>query len=305
MQTEACKVNGHRGRWARGAFTLIELLVVIAIIAILAAMLLPVLSKAKTRAQNIGALNNLRQILIGWKMYGGDNNSVLPPNLSAESYPSWVAGQMRGPQNGAAPSIGAPYAGVWDCTNQALIVDPNFSVLGTYLRSPGVYKDPGDQSTWDGQTRVRSFSMNCAVGVGSTNTALGTPAGTWRTYAKESDLVLPGPSDLWVLMDEHPDSVNDGFFSFSMPANAGSTLYVDMPASYHNGACAFAFADGHSEIHKWLRPEVLPQVTWAVEQTPTPIRSQSANTANNPDILWLADHTTAPTSTAAPGTYYP
>ncbi|MGH7978899.1 MAG: prepilin-type N-terminal cleavage/methylation domain-containing protein [Limisphaerales bacterium] len=292
------------------AFTLIELLVVIAIIAILAAILLPVLNQAKERALNVGALSNLRQLVIGWKMYSGDNNNVLPQNIGNESYPTWIAGQMRGSQNGTAPSINvAPYVGVEDYTNTALLLDTRFSQLGSYIQNPKICVDPGDISMWANPhsppySRVRSFSMNCAVGAASTSTALG-PVGTWRIYDKESQLIAPSPSDVFVLLDEHPDSINDGFFEFSMPPNANLTSYIDMPAAYHNGACAFNFADGHAELHRWLRPGVFPLVNWQVQNTPTPIRSQSSNTGDNPDVLWLAAHTTAPAQTAPAGTYYP
>src|SRR5207245_2504684 len=62
------------------AFTLIELLVVIGIIAILVALLLPVLSKAKGRAQGIACVNDLKQFGYAWQMYGHDNNDRIPPN---------------------------------------------------------------------------------------------------------------------------------------------------------------------------------------------------------------------------------
>jgi prepilin-type N-terminal cleavage/methylation domain-containing protein/prepilin-type processing-associated H-X9-DG protein len=307
----------------QSAFTLIELLVVIAIIAILAAILLPVLNRAKEQAINIGAINNVRQLVIAWKMYSTDNNNYLPPNRNNDNYPTWAAGQMRGSENGTAPSINvAPYSGVEDYTNVALLLDTRFSVMGSFVQNPKVYLDPGDISTWANpngplSSRVRSFSMNCAIGsqdgdfLGGGATKVGTSpnaqmvGGNWRYYYKESDLLAPSPSDLWVFIDEHPDSINDGLFDFSMPLNSLTTPFTDMPGSYHNGACAFAFADGHAELHKWLRPYTFPLVDWQVQNTPTPINGQNNQSSKNPDVLWFAAHTTAPAPGVNPYPFYP
>lgn len=128
------------------------------------------------------------------------------------------------------------------------------------------------------------------------NTARSQPSSVNVNQTVEYDpetLNWPSPSDLWVFMDEHPDSINDGLFDFAMPTSPSDTHYVDMPASYHDDACAFAFADGHAELHKWLYPGVFPLVDWNVQDTPTPIKQQSSNVPNNPDFMWLAAHTTA------------
>ena len=109
---------------------------------------------------------------------------------------------------------------------------------------------------------------------------------TFREYRKETDLSDPGPSGTWVLVDEHPSSINDGFFCVVMPGypNLATTTMPDVPASYHNNACGFSFADGHSEIHKWQDKRTMPLVK---QGAPLP----SPNQSNNKDIFWLQDHT--------------
>ena len=128
--------------------------------------------------------------------------------------------------------------------------------------------------------------------------------GPWRIYLKESDMVAPGSADLWVFIDEHPNSINDAGFAVQMPVNPQSTVFIDVPAKYHNNACAFSFGDGHSEIHKWLRPEVIPPVAWAADTAPG-TGGLLHSVPQDPDVLWMAHHTSAPAPGTPASTFYP
>jgi prepilin-type N-terminal cleavage/methylation domain-containing protein/prepilin-type processing-associated H-X9-DG protein len=231
-------------------FTLIELLVVIAIIAILAAMLLPALSKAKVRAQATLCMNNTKQLMLAWQMYNGDNNDRIVM--------SYHGGDAQGGSAANDPKK-APWVVGWldwsvspDNTNILFLIDEKYARLGNYVgKSKNIFKCPADiylsvpQRARGWTERVRSISGN--IGVGDGNAETGPWDSLYRHIKKTSDFIYPGPADTWVYVDEHPCSINDaGFF------NPHVSSWVDQPASYHNGAAGFSFADGHSEIHKWV-----------------------------------------------------
>jgi prepilin-type processing-associated H-X9-DG protein len=169
------------------------------------------------------------------------------------------------------------------------------SALGPYVgKNTGVYKCPADRIPAVSGQRVRSISMNGFVG-GLAEGPNPPPEGvygytTYRMYIHDSEFVIPGASSIWVFVDEHPDSINDWFFGMHMAAASAWPTYTtwdDIPASYHNGACGFSFADGHGEIHKWKD-----------DNTKAPIQkihpSSGTGLTSVHDNAWMAARTTAP-----------
>jgi prepilin-type N-terminal cleavage/methylation domain-containing protein/prepilin-type processing-associated H-X9-DG protein len=274
-------------RRSGGGFTLIELLVVIAIIAILAGMLLPVLGKAKLKGQGIACMANTRQLMTAWRMYVEDNLDRLPFAYVADdpANPNYKYAWTHG-----ILSYNNANTANWDVDNTI-----KKGAIWPYCgNSTAIFQCPADTVTVTPTSgpnrnqavrRARSNSMNSWMGMNEGGwTWFGGPE--FRKYLKMTDLLAPGPAMTWVLLDEHPDSMNDGFFCVDMRGypDRTQTKFPDLPASFHNKAAGIAFADGHSEIHKWTDPRTMPPI----RRTDPPVVSH----ANNQDVVWMWEHTT-------------
>jgi prepilin-type processing-associated H-X9-DG protein len=271
------------GRSAAG-FTLPELLVILGCLALFALTVIPAFAKASFKSDSLVCLTHYKQLVQAWQMYAYENEDRLPmsehsgggPGGAQAGYPTpWVLGVVSW---GLDP----------DNTNVLFLTDNRYSALARYLaHDPLVFKCPAD-TYLSGQQKARRWTMrvrsvSCNVGIGwrseeSVQWPIDVYVNMYKFIRTTSDFIYPGPADTWIYLDEHPDSINSAGF-----INPRASEWLDIPATYHNGASSFAFADGHVESHRWMgsmSQPILRQVRYAYMPR-IPVQ------AGDPDIKWI------------------
>jgi prepilin-type processing-associated H-X9-DG protein len=290
-------VSGFRGRSAthlsnslaamknnsEAAFSRLDVLAILSILGLLTLVGLPVIGAIAHDANADLCQNNQRQLMRAVHLYCADNSDFFPYN-SDNTSGQWIT------HNAAT---------LPDSTNVAKLFDPTQSFLANYLNpANNVFKCPSDTNLVtvgaNKYPRARSISMNLAVGTrpefaggkfpvdggwldgNHTHTA----NRTFRCYARLAEIINPPPSQVWIFLDEHPGSINDGVYSGMGPQSSlAAYRYIDWPATYHNNGAGFVFADGHAETKAWTA-------------NPGSATSPPTGPGAFNDIDWIARHTT-------------
>jgi len=286
---------------SRRAFTFTELLVIVAVLALLLFVLFPAQADSRTKSRGVRCLDNMRQIMNAFMIYTQDNHDLFPPNPDDGNMilgHNWCGGQA-GP--GAAHEF-----------NSEILANPQFCLIATYLNTNvslfrctadlrvGLYQGTNSAKFGTKVPAARSISMNHAVGtICPQFNAGGGHAGKptlssngpwldnnhshkrntpWRTYGRLSDLVVPGPAQIWVITEEDPLSINDAGFVFGM----NFSEWIDFPSTQHGMAGVIGFADSHVELHRWTD-----------SRTRAPVQITRVAVPGSADWAWLRDRTSA------------
>ena len=229
-------------------------------------------------------MSNHRQLALAWRLYSEENNDRLlyasdyGPNGLENAY-AWVRGLMDFNPNNRSN---------WDIELN-LVKSPLWPYCG---RNAAIWRCPADHSyvMVDGEKkpRVRSMSMNFWFG-GFGGDDGNLSGGGWKLYFKMSDLIDPGPTRTWLLLDMREDSIDIGNFATDMrgwPDQPGRDTFYDLPGMYHHRACGFSFADGHAEIKRWLDDRTMPRLVR------DGLVRDSYVSPYNRDITWLQERST-------------
>jgi len=258
--------------------------VIIALIAALAALLLPTLNRARSRAQGYQSVSNTRQLLLAWILYSDDHNGRLAYNLGGAKGGKDPATKTE--RNWVNNNLDWEVTAGSDNTNTATLTQ---SGLGPYTgKVAGIYRCPADkvlsqrqrQAGWT--ARVRSYSMNAMVGDAGELSAEGHNENNphYVQFFRLTD--IPLPAEIFVFVEEHPDSINDGYFLNRFY----DKHWIDLPSSDHSGAAPFAFADGHAQLRRWQDASTLqPQAADSIE---FPVAVSAGEVT---DWSWVMQHT--------------
>jgi prepilin-type N-terminal cleavage/methylation domain-containing protein len=267
----AMNSHGQKGSyWQQcpAGFTLIELLVVIAVIAILAAILLPVLSAAKRKAEQVNCVNNIRQLTLASYVYATDTGSHATYNdpatlwMGTENYGGnkkilvCPSTRPQPPDAGAGPGA-ADLAWIWEYSG------PTNTFIGSYALNGWLYDQPeygagaNDQFMMNKQTMIQKPSQ----------TPVFVDAIWVDIWPYETDLPA---NDLY-----NPDFNDTGMARCTNPrhggVNPGSAPQDFDPANKMPGAIDVGFADGHVDL---VKLENLWQLYWHRDWNPPSPRPQ-------------------------------
>jgi prepilin-type N-terminal cleavage/methylation domain-containing protein len=266
------------------AFTLIELLVVIAIIAILAAMLLPVLARAKGRAYRVSCISNEKELIIAWGLYASDNQEMFALNggdlsISSAQAHLWAYGGNHGdPQT---------------LTNDLYLMGRTYALFAPYVLAEKIYKCAADRTTWPvwsgGAAKtvfeLRSYSMNCYFGIPPYGVVapLSVNSNSWMLYRKSTDLSGDAPANRFIFMDVNPANICTPAFGVDMDY----AEFIHYPSAMHDNVGVVTFADSHVEAHRWQDPRTAPPIPPGFGYIP-----HDDVSINNVDLQWIQQRTT-------------